>query len=259
MKYIVPNLRLIVATSLLVGLMVYLSPEILAKGLGQAPGGVPGSTLSSGDSPEGAVVAVAVLMQRFADGAAALAASVAIFFVVLNGARLTFAFGNTESLGKAKKGLMWAAGGLVLIIFAYIVTKSVIALTYSGADGSSVIGSDMINAPGSAILTPVAGEENPNGLCKQVGVLPSPCYAAEDLANQTALEEDPDACNEAAAEALAGVCSDLGIDDCTILNIQAAIDYSELGLPSDCTTPDGLYGQCTFRALQRLYQTQCIE
>ena len=163
MKYIVPNLRLILATSLLVGLMVCLSPELLAKGLGQAPGGVPGASLSSGDSPEGAVIAVAVLMQRFADGAAALAASVAIFFVVLNGARLTFAFGNTESLGKSKKGLMWAAGGLVLIIFAYIVTKSVIALTYSGADGSSVIGSDMINAPGTAILTPVAGEDNPDG------------------------------------------------------------------------------------------------
>ena len=92
-----------------------------------------------------------------------------------------------------------------------------------------------------------------------MGVLPSPCYGAEDLSNQTALEEDPEACNEAAAVALAGVCTDLGVEDCTIINLQNAIDYSLLGLPSDCTTPDGLYGQCTFRALQRLYQTQCIK
>lgn len=176
MKYLALNLRLIMTMVLVVGLMIWLSPDISAAGLGQAPGGVPGASLSSGNTPEGAVIAFAVLLQRVADGAAALASGVAILFIVINGARLTFSFGNTESMGKAKKGFIWAAAGLVLIIFAYIVTKSVIALTYSGADGSSVIGTAMIEAPGSAILTPVPGGPNPDGLCRDIGVLPAPCF-----------------------------------------------------------------------------------
>lgn len=135
------SLRLFVSAALLVGLLYVLMPEVQASGIPYpAPGGVPGASLSSGGSPEGAVVAFAVLLQRITDGVAALAASVAILFVVINGARLTFAFGNTEALGKARKGLIWAAAGLVVIIFAYVIAKTVIALVYSGSDGSAVIG-----------------------------------------------------------------------------------------------------------------------
>lgn len=141
MKMLFTNFRLVLSTILMVGILYFLLPEVQASGIPYpAPGGVPGASLSSGGTPQGAVVGFAVLLQRFADGAAALAASVAILFVVINGARLTFAFGNTESLGKAKKGLIWAAIGLIVIIFAYIITKTVIALVYSGSDGSAVIG-----------------------------------------------------------------------------------------------------------------------
>jgi len=157
MKSLVPNIRLIISSILVLGLIYFLFPEVQAAGIPYpAPGGIPGASLSSGGTPQGAVVAFAVLLQRIADGAAALAASVAILFMVLNGARLTFAFGNSEALGKARKGLMWAAAGLVLIIFAYIVTKTVIALTYSGSDGSAVIGTDNL-----APTTTTPGEIDP--------------------------------------------------------------------------------------------------
>lgn len=242
------------------GLLFTLLPELHAAGLGAAPGGVPGSSLNSGGSPQGAVMTFAMLMQRIADGLAAMAAAVAILFVVINGARLTFAFGNTEDLSKARKGLMWAAGGLVLIIFAYIITKSVIALTYSGADGSSPVGTAMIEAPGSPSLLPVSGAPNPDGRCRDLGSIPLPCYGSNiDWRNETVNVEDPEACNAQSTTALAGVCSDLGVSDCTMENLQGAIDYSLLNVPQVCSTPDGLYGQCTFKALQELYRTQCIQ
>lgn len=157
MKLLTLNFRLLVSSLLVLGLIYILFPEVQAGGIPYpAPGGVPGASLSSGDTPVGAVTAFAVLLQRIADGAAALAAAVAILFMVLNGARLTFAFGNTEALGKAKKGLIWASAGLVVIIFAYVITKSVIALTYSGADGSAVIGTGNL-----APTTTTPGEIDP--------------------------------------------------------------------------------------------------
>jgi len=151
------NARLFLSTLLLVGALYFLFPEAQAGGIPYpAPGGVPGASLSSGGTPQGAVEGFAVLIQRIADGAAALAASVAILFVVINGARLTFAFGNTEAMGKAKKGLIWAAAGLVVIIFAYIITKTVVALVYSGSDGSAVIGTSNL-----APTTTMPGEIDP--------------------------------------------------------------------------------------------------
>ena len=165
MKSLTPNFRLLISSVLVLGIIYALMPEVQAGGIPYpAPGGVPGASLSSGGNPVGAVTAFAVLLQRIADGAAALAAAVAVLFMVLNGARLTFAFGNTEALGKAKKGLIWASAGLVVIIFAYIITKSVISLTYSGADGSAVIGSGNL-----AETTTTPGEIDPVNGTFEVG------------------------------------------------------------------------------------------
>ena len=100
MKSLVQNLRLLFSSILVLGLLYFLFPEAHAGGIPYpAPGGIPGDSLSSGGTPQGAGVAFAVLLQRVADGAAALAASVAILFMVINGAHLTFAFGNSEALG----------------------------------------------------------------------------------------------------------------------------------------------------------------
>lgn len=286
MKFLTDNFRLLLGTLVVVALLVcFSSVEALslkdATG-GVVPGAVPGASLSNEDSPIGAVTTVAQLMQRFADGAAALAGAVAILFVVINAARMTFSLGDTEALSKAKKGLTWAAVGLVLIIFAYIVTKSVIALTYSGADGSSVIGTQMIEAPGNVTFVPVAGESNPDGVCKIVGELPEPCTdfhtedeaiaaasaetiegATEEAAAETAVPEtvdDPEfaLCQAEAELGLAGVCADLGVSDCTILNLQEGIDYDLLSTSTECQEPTGRYSYCTFRAIQELYQNNCV-
>ncbi len=92
----------------------------------------PGATVGSPGSPQGVVTAVSSLIQKVADGIASVAAVVAVLFIVINGGRMIFSFGEQEALTKAKKGLLWSLAGLVLIIFSYIIVKSIIALTYSG-------------------------------------------------------------------------------------------------------------------------------
>lgn len=258
MTFLKNHARLLASSALLLALLLWLMPDAIAAGLGGAPGGVPGASVGGGGaSPEGAVTTVASLMQRIADGMAALAAAVAILFVVINGARITFSFGSTEELGKAKKGLIWAAAGLVLIIFAYIIAKSVIALVYSGADGSSAVGTAYINAPAAPSFFPVAGEKNPDGRCKQIGPLPDPCYGGTTLSQQS--KTGGETCDEDAAAALTGVCSDLKVTDCTIKNLQETIDYDGLSVPASCTQADGKYGQCTYKALQQMYKIRCIK
>lgn len=61
-----------------------------------------------------------------------LVAAVAILFVVINSAKLVFALGEAEDITTAKKGLMWSLGGLVLIMFAFVLVKTVISIAFSG-------------------------------------------------------------------------------------------------------------------------------
>lgn len=57
---------------------------------------------------------------------------VTVFFFVWNAVVLVLSVGGAEEITKAKRGLTWAAVGLVLIIFAYVIVKSIIFVTYSG-------------------------------------------------------------------------------------------------------------------------------
>ncbi len=101
----------------------------LAYGLpriGYLPGG------SSGDSQDGVIFAVNNLFQGIANGLALVAGAIAVLSIAINGGRLVFSFGETEALNTAKKQLLWSIGGLIIIIFAYILVKSIMALVYSG-------------------------------------------------------------------------------------------------------------------------------
>ena len=61
------------------------------------------------------------------------AAAIAVFMIIWNAQSLVLAAGNSETIGNAKKGLIWSAVGLGAIVFSYVVVKTVIFLSYSGA------------------------------------------------------------------------------------------------------------------------------
>ena len=69
------------------------------------------------------------LFNKIIDNLAIMIAAIAIAFIVINGLRITYSAGG-EELNKAKTALLWSALGLGMITFGYIITKTVISLTY---------------------------------------------------------------------------------------------------------------------------------
>jgi len=121
--------NLITKFSLLSLTLVFYADSVMAYGLrriGYLPGG------SSGDSQDGVIYAVNNLFQGVANGLATVAAAIAVLSIAINAGRLVFSFGESDALQKSKKGLLWSIGGLLVIIFAYILVKSIVALVYSG-------------------------------------------------------------------------------------------------------------------------------
>ncbi len=69
------------------------------------------------------------LFQKVLFGLTTVAGAIAVILTVINGFRMVYSQGGDE-LGKAKEGLIWSALGLLLILFAYIIVKTAISLTY---------------------------------------------------------------------------------------------------------------------------------
>jgi len=76
-------------------------------------------------------------IQRIANALTGLAAAVAVLFIVQNSFNLLTSAGDSEKVTTSKKGLMWALIGLVVIMGAYIVVKTVISLSYVGGSVES--------------------------------------------------------------------------------------------------------------------------
>ncbi len=83
-------------------------------------------------SLQGNATDITVFIQRLANGIALVAGAVAVLFIVNNAFRMVLAFGNAEKIGKARKGIIWAALGLFLIIMSYVLVKSFIIVPYAG-------------------------------------------------------------------------------------------------------------------------------
>lgn len=69
-------------------------------------------------------------LQRFGTKIAGAMAAIAVFFVVWNAFNLLIARGDADDISKAKKALTWIIFGLLITIFAYVLVKTVISLTY---------------------------------------------------------------------------------------------------------------------------------
>ena len=81
---------------------------------------------------EDSTVALANIIQRATNYLTAMAAGVAILFIVINAGKLIMAFGSSDDITSAKKGLMWALGGLGVVMFAFVIAKTIISMTFSG-------------------------------------------------------------------------------------------------------------------------------
>jgi|GEM_PF-3120208 hypothetical protein len=73
-------------------------------------------------------------IQKIAKALTGVVAAVAVLFIIQNSFNLLTAAGGTEQITKSKKGLMWSLIGLVMIMGAYIVVKTVISLPYSAEE-----------------------------------------------------------------------------------------------------------------------------
>lgn len=71
-------------------------------------------------------------IQRATNYLTAMAAGIAILFIVVNAAKLVMAFGSSDDITSAKKGLLWSLGGLGVVMFAFVIAKTVISLAFSG-------------------------------------------------------------------------------------------------------------------------------
>ncbi len=73
---------------------------------------------------------IASIIQGAVNALTIVVASVAILFTIINAFLITTSSGG-DGLAKAKKGLLWSIAGLFMVIFAYIIVKTIIAITYT--------------------------------------------------------------------------------------------------------------------------------
>ena len=106
--------------------MEKLTPKFLPGARGSD-----GSALG-GKEMQGTSADVTSTVQKAINTLIGFAGVIAVLFFVWHGAVLVFSVGGSDEITKAKKGLTWSAVGLVVIIFAYVVVKSIIAITYVG-------------------------------------------------------------------------------------------------------------------------------
>lgn len=243
------------------------------------PNSLPGATKSKGLQREAAVQGFTGLLQRIINGFTGIAAAIAVFFIVFNGGSLMLAAGDSEKIKKARTGIVWALLGLLLIMGSYIIAKTVISLTYSGAtvevsgeaDGRNLDDCDDYDGKTTPAETGDTKEttETP-GFCEAKPQLPPSCYAggygSSFDANRGTDEAD---CNRSvqANEEVQKMCEPvLGQSNCFIGDLQAELakggHYDGLGSqcqPADGNHSDGEYGTCTIGAMEKFIEAKCSE
>lgn len=99
-----------------------------------------GAATISGDTPKDAASqqreyqtdsARAALSAKVVNIVTGIAAVIAIFFVINSAFTMVISAGNDEKVTEAKKGLLWALVGLLLITLSYAIIRFVIMLPVS--------------------------------------------------------------------------------------------------------------------------------
>ncbi len=90
-----------------------------------------GANCLENNTLEGDATDLAYYIQKFGGMITRLIGLLAVALIVFYGFRIATAAGDDEQISNAKKGIMWTIIGLALTMFAYIIVKSVIMLTYT--------------------------------------------------------------------------------------------------------------------------------
>ncbi|MCB9809496.1 hypothetical protein H6771_00780 [Candidatus Peribacteria bacterium] len=87
-------------------------------------------------------------IQKLTNGLTLGAATIAVVFIVFYGVQIALGSGgNDTEAQKHLQKLLLAVAGLVLIIFAYIIVRTIVAITYSGEGLQGEINQGNFNAP----------------------------------------------------------------------------------------------------------------
>jgi len=226
------------------------------------PIGLPGATQSKNIQAESAITGFAGLIQRFINGLTGIAAALAIFFIVFNGGGMMLAAGDTEKIKKARQGCIWALIGLLVIMFSYVIAKTAISLTYSGADEISqqqknnVFDEDCDDGTHTPPVTPeTQTEEVPESTACTVPRPPTSCFDSNP--GSSVQSRNGEACTQADFDP---ICLEMGLGaGCPVAAIQGELQKgSHYANPDDaCSQADNLYGQCTQAALEDYLSKKC--
>ena len=103
-------------------------------------------------------------IQKLINGLTGIVAAIAIYFIVLNAFNLVTAFGDSDRISKAKSGLTWSGVGFLLMVFAYVIVKTIMFITFSGemareAEEQKKV--EIVTTPAPEIRPPAAAELPP--------------------------------------------------------------------------------------------------
>lgn len=96
-----------------------------------------GQAKNAGNNADASVGAVNLALQYFGNLLLFFAAPLAVLFLIYAGNTYVTAFGDQTKLDAAKKMIIWTLVGLVAIMIAYVLTRSVVQLTTKVPTGST--------------------------------------------------------------------------------------------------------------------------
>ncbi len=183
--------------------------------------------------------------KSFAGGAAAIA----IIMIVMNAFALVTAMGDSDAIGNAKKGLLWSFLGLLLIVFAYVIIKSIVAMTYSG---------EFEEKPEEAakVVERIASTSE----CVKPDSIPiPPPHYGDDDASDKILKTETQHKKADKKGKFPSILYGYGIGT-TGEEVQRYLkaEGCYAGL-SGCDKIDGMYGQCTMKALHNYNNKQSLK
>jgi len=173
-------------------------------------------------------------IEKIAKSLTGAAAAIAILMIILNSFTLVTAVGDSDAIGNAKKGLLWAFIGLLLIIFAYVLVKTIISTAYLGE----------ITKTEESAVSQNATASTSNCVEPTLINIPPATYGEKDQDLEKTQSKVGD-------EDFPSVLFGQGLgDSAEAIQGKLKSDGFYKNLPANCQNPDGKYGQCTMQALQ---------
>lgn len=147
------NILSFLASSLLLSglLLFHLMPAFAAVGIDpslrpdySAQGRVETATPNASPQDKYGTNAINLIIGDIAVVIIQISGVLAIYMIATNALFYVKSFGRDEEIQKAKKGLIWAIVGLIIIIVSYAIVQNVLEITLS-VDESVVSGTNLFN------------------------------------------------------------------------------------------------------------------